>query len=302
MAICGATKPYDSLVPPLVCNLPARADGRATDGQLCHCGCGRPAPVAKRSDPRTGVIAGQPVRFISGHNNRQTRDIWARIQARCQWAGECLIWQGSKTESGYGRINVGGRVTRVHRAVYEYFHGPIPDGAEIDHVKALGCHSTACCNVEHLEAVTPRINKLRSDGITARQARQTHCLRGHALTHDNLDPHQAKRGKRSCLACLKERIRTRLHASGRPIRKRVLRTRPAVCEQCGVAASVSKLQVHHLTYAHLGHEHDEDVLLLCVPCHRAADMARRASEGNPHSGPHGVRSHEALPPFVTWSV
>lgn len=34
------------------------------------CGCGQPAPLAKFTDRRKGHIKGQPVKYISGHNNR----------------------------------------------------------------------------------------------------------------------------------------------------------------------------------------------------------------------------------------
>lgn len=36
---------------------------------LCECGCGQRTPIAKRSDRRRGWRAGQPIRFVSGHNN-----------------------------------------------------------------------------------------------------------------------------------------------------------------------------------------------------------------------------------------
>jgi hypothetical protein len=35
---------------------------------LCGCGCGQPAPLAKRTDPGRGTVQGEPLRFISGHN------------------------------------------------------------------------------------------------------------------------------------------------------------------------------------------------------------------------------------------
>jgi hypothetical protein len=38
-----------------------------TGPRLCACGCGRPAPIAKRTDPRRGLVAGQPSRYIRGH-------------------------------------------------------------------------------------------------------------------------------------------------------------------------------------------------------------------------------------------
>lgn len=36
------------------------------------------------------------------------------------------------------------------------------------------------------------------------------------------------------------------------------------CEQCGATYN---LHVHHKTYARLGHEHPEDVMVLCEVCH-----------------------------------
>lgn len=39
---------------------------------LCECGCGQPAPLAKRTSTRDGWIKGQPHRFINGHNVTRT--------------------------------------------------------------------------------------------------------------------------------------------------------------------------------------------------------------------------------------
>ena len=36
------------------------------------------------------------------------------------------------------------------------------------------------------------------------------------------------------------------------------------CEQCGATYS---LQVHHKTYAHLGYEYPDDLIVLCEMCH-----------------------------------
>jgi hypothetical protein len=107
------------------------------------------------------------------------------------WCG-CWIYMGSIKKNGYGQIETKHQVdgTRqtlyVHRVVYEARLGPIPDGLELDHVKARGCVSRACCNPDHLEPVTRRVNILRGDGISAQRARQTQCIHGHALAGDNL--------------------------------------------------------------------------------------------------------------------
>jgi DNA-directed RNA polymerase subunit RPC12/RpoP len=48
------------------------------------------------------------------------------------------------------------------------------------------------------------------------------------------------------------------------IRERILEQRGYECENCG---SKDNLQVHHLTYANIWNEKDEDLMLLCKHCH-----------------------------------
>ncbi len=38
-----------------------------TEIKLCECGCGRPAPIAKVTYQRRGLVKGQPMRFVHGH-------------------------------------------------------------------------------------------------------------------------------------------------------------------------------------------------------------------------------------------
>jgi hypothetical protein len=124
-----------------------------------------------------------------------------RIRRRCLQIGDCFVWQGSTTSNGYGHIWIDGHCVRVHRFVYEAAHGPIPEHFEVDHVRDRGCRFRTCCNVTHLEAVTHRENTLRSDSFSAREARQTHCLRGHLLEGSNLKPSETLRGHRGCRLC-----------------------------------------------------------------------------------------------------
>jgi len=39
----------------------------------CECGCGAPAPIAKRTNSKLGHIKGTPIRFIYGHASRTQR-------------------------------------------------------------------------------------------------------------------------------------------------------------------------------------------------------------------------------------
>lgn len=51
----------------------------------------------------------------------------------------------------------------------------------------------------------------------------------------------------------------------RKTRNRALAKANFMCKQCG---ATQRLQVHHLTYAHLGQELDSDLIVLCKNCHR----------------------------------
>lgn len=89
----------------------------------------------------------------------------------------CWIWLAGKTEGGYGVFKSDGRCVCAHRWAYESAHGAIPEGFEVDHVKARGCTRRDCVNPAHLEAVTKEEH--------ARRHHKTHCKRGHAFTPEN---------------------------------------------------------------------------------------------------------------------
>lgn len=115
---------------------------------------------------------------------------------------ECWIYAGS-TSNGYGNLRVDSgtkrKSYRVHRLTYERFIGDIPDGLVLDHL----CEVTQCINPDHLEAVTQKENVMRSQGLTAINARKTVCHKGHPLTPDNLT--YDYRGTRRCTVCNRER-------------------------------------------------------------------------------------------------
>lgn len=90
--------------------------------------------------------------------------------------GDCMVWTGSATPDGYGRLEFNGSPTYAHRMSYELAKGPIPQGLEIDHL----CRRPGCVNPHHLEAVTHRENMLRGSRATA-----TECQRGHPFDAEN---------------------------------------------------------------------------------------------------------------------
>lgn len=41
----------------------------------CECGCGNPAPIASKTNSKSGYLKGEPMRFINGHNSRGSNNI-----------------------------------------------------------------------------------------------------------------------------------------------------------------------------------------------------------------------------------
>lgn len=109
--------------------------------------------------------------------------------------GPCHLWDGSANEAGYGTFWAAGRTVKAHRFAYEQALGPIPTGLELDHL----CRRRACVRVSHLDAVTHRVNILRSSNHVARRAAVTHCPAGHP--YDDANTYRAPNGTRKCRAC-----------------------------------------------------------------------------------------------------
>lgn len=66
----------------------------------------------------------------------------------------CVLWCGSKTERGYGRISFNRSRRMVHQLVWEEANGPMPTGHVIRHK----CDVPSCVNANHLEIGLQRDN------------------------------------------------------------------------------------------------------------------------------------------------
>lgn len=114
----------------------------------------------------------------------------------CKRDGDCLIWRGRVSTSGYGTMSLrGDRPEYVHRVIWMAHHGPIAEGNQIDHL----CQSPLCCNIAHLESVTQAENRRRQALMV------THCKRGHPFDASNTVV--TTQNKRQCRIC--NRIRAR---------------------------------------------------------------------------------------------
>lgn len=124
-----------------------------------------------------------------------------RAKYRVEDSG-CWTWLAASVPPyGYGVFWSGGprgvgRQVYAHRWIYEQRSGPIPDGYQIDHL----CRNPRCVNVEHLEAVPPKVNNARSESSSAKKGRQDACGRGHPFDAENTI--RTKGGRRRCHTCL----------------------------------------------------------------------------------------------------
>lgn len=127
----------------------------------------------------------------------------------------CWVWTASKGWGGYGQFIMmqgkRGRPFLAHRVAWTWLRGDIPADLVLDHV----CRNRACVNPEHLQPVTNAENILRGVSGSAVNKRKTHCIRGHALTEDNIYRPPKRPHTRQCRKCaaLREAKRVRKSSS-----------------------------------------------------------------------------------------
>jgi len=118
---------------------------------------------------------------------------------------DCWEWIACIDRGGYARIQYQGKFASAHRIVYQLLCGEIHNET-LDHL----CRVRHCVNPDHLEAVSNKKNCLRGNGPTAKNARKTHCKRGHPLSGSNLA--LWKSGGRRCKTCMNDRKQARRRA------------------------------------------------------------------------------------------
>jgi hypothetical protein len=98
----------------------------ATITVLCACGCGQPTPIANHTNKRTGAVAGEPLRYIHGHNGAHAARIGAAAKRN----------RHAPAEAAPG-------VMRCARCPYPLVpstrRGPAPDGWRRHRARGL-CH------------------------------------------------------------------------------------------------------------------------------------------------------------------
>jgi hypothetical protein len=122
----------------------------------------------------------------------------------------CWEWTGLLGKTGYGRFTLKHRkIFYAHRVAWLVIaRRRIPVGKQLDHL----CRNRRCVNPDHLEVVTSRENTMRGENFCARQARQTHCIRGHAFNEVNtyINPNNGERHCRKCACIIQKNRRKRM--------------------------------------------------------------------------------------------
>lgn len=97
----------------------------------------------------------------------------------------CWPWKAASHPAGYGRVGDGGNDLYVHRLMLEREIGrPLASYEFACH----HCDNPPCCNPAHLFVGDAKANHddMVLKGRRANRPRKTHCIRGHALSGDNL--------------------------------------------------------------------------------------------------------------------
>lgn len=139
-----------------------------------------------------------------------------RVHVRVPDDHGCWEWIGRIDDDGYGRVWLR-RHQLAHRVVWILLVGELADALPLDHTCCSPaickggptCLHRRCVNPDHLLPSTIGDNVLRGNGITARNAAATQCLRGHPFTPENTYV-RPDRPTRSCRKC--QRIRERAYA------------------------------------------------------------------------------------------
>lgn len=133
--------------------------------------------------------------------------------------GTCWLWvwarSGKPRPDSYATFQVNKVTDYVHRCAYTWATGEsigtrATTDLTIDHL----CRTKGCANPAHLELVSRTENTMRGMSPMAKNARKTHCKRGHLLAGGNVYAANGKYKKRRCKTCMRAWLAARRRREG----------------------------------------------------------------------------------------
>lgn len=164
-------------------------------------------------------------------------------------SGACLLWDGLLAPNGYGRTRMNGRQRFVHRAAYEAFIGPIPDGLQVQH----SCNVRHCFEPSHLSIGAPHENSAYMVQCGRAAAGDRHPMRLHPDRRARGDYHGARlhperwtRGEQRYNAKLTEAIVREMR-----VRHRNGEAAASLAAEYGVKPATAKSAIRRRSWAHV---------------------------------------------------
>lgn len=125
----------------------------------CWCGCGQQTNLARQNWTLYGLVRGEPVRYVRGHN-ATLPGLPYTVEDR-GYSTPCWVWARGIDHKGYAQMSVQGRTRQAYAVFYERAKGPVPAGLQLDHLCSRHGGPRSCVNPDHLEPVTPAENVRR---------------------------------------------------------------------------------------------------------------------------------------------
>lgn len=158
-------------------DIPAGYDvDHVQDSGCCHIECIEPAHLEAvthaENQGRKQFTSEQRARFAAGGRKGcesrwrgepdPAKRFWANSERAADSSG-CLLWGGYVSpKTGYGQTNWKGSTKLVHRVAWALANRrDVPEGHDVDHVRARGCRHRHCIEPAHLEAVPMEVNRGR---------------------------------------------------------------------------------------------------------------------------------------------
>lgn len=169
--------------------------------KLCECGCGKPSPIAKKTQKKYGHIKGQSLRFIFGHQqlgkhpSKETRKKMSETHIRNyqKLPYHRANWKGGRTKTVKGYIliklkdhpksNINGYVLE-HLLIWEKIHNKrLPEGYIIHHLNGIKWDNRpenllAMKKHEHVTQTEPYKKRIRELELEITRLKQLNLFKG----------------------------------------------------------------------------------------------------------------------------